>query len=377
MHFIVDRLLGIIILPVQSLIKSLGFLVFVLGSVFIWGGAAVLAMVGVRNIGPMLVPSLLTLIKKLSASVVTALAVIILTPFELLGAAVFGLCHGFSQRGKNEHLSFLEYWLSSFLGYWLGLLLGYSAVENARPSMSEDEELAAAMQNSLVEQNQHQPIDKNDLKIDPPAAVSADSMLTTQQLDDIKKLVGRLEINRSHSLEIRALIDELKVLQFHCQRVTENLELIKESFDNKNTEPLTCELTDLEINNPVVLIKQYSKDGLWHIIPNSIWFSDEWMVEQLLRSPRHPTIRDEWKNPNPHRGSPTRYAWYPLTQELCSVPELDAMIVRMKELFEELSTMFPKQQESGPSYQGPQLFTAAAQAEASRPNSGCTNAMQH
>ncbi|QRN03455.1 hypothetical protein GH742_06010 [Legionella sp. MW5194] len=191
-----------------------------------------------------------------------------------------------------------------------------------------------------------------------PQSIDVDEL--KQEMGDVK--LESLDIGKAKTLlhEAKGIDpDQLKqaerLVRFHEQaeklkaeldrhyQLAENLSDIAKALENHTPLTLDDELfPQMEIERPVLLVKEYLDNHQWWTVPGSTKITDynslkTWLNQNAII----PTTRDSISSPTPHQGKKCRYAYYPFSV-VCN--ELVESSARIRQLTESMHHLNPTRQ---------------------------------
>lgn len=130
-------------------------------------------------------------------------------------------------------------------------------------------------------------------------------------------------------------------LERHYQ-LAKNLSEVAEAMDQKKTPALEDELFEkMELERPVLFVKEYLDHDKWHAVPGSTKITDynslkTWLNQNAII----PTTRDSIHSPTPYQGKKCRYAYYPFSVKCKELVESSVRINQLKKDLHQLSKQF-------------------------------------
>ncbi|MDX1838817.1 hypothetical protein DIZ81_13745 [Legionella taurinensis] len=205
------------------------------------------------------------------------------------------------------------------------------------------------------------------INLTPDRAPASDNSPQSVDVDDLKQEMGDVKLESLDIGNTTSLLQEAKgidpdqlkqaerLVRFHEQaeklkaelerhyHLAENLSGIAKALEHKT--PLTLEdelFPHMEIERPVLLVKEYLDNDQWRTVPGSTKITDynslkTWINQNAVI----PTTRDSISSPTPYQGKKCRYAYYPFSV-VCN--ELVESSARIKQLTAGLQQLSPTRQ---------------------------------
>lgn len=180
-----------------------------------------------------------------------------------------------------------------------------------------------------------------------------------QNIDEIRTLLQNAT-NRIQSDELKKakalihfheLTEKLKAELEHHYQLAKNLSEVTEAMTKKETPTLEDELFEkMELEHPVLLVKEYFDQGEWHAVPGSTKITDynslkTWFSQNAII----PTTRDSVHSPTPYQGKKCRYAYYTFSMTCKELVESSARIQQLTESLQQLSDQLDNSKAEEPS----------------------------
>ncbi|MCW8398537.1 coiled coil protein [Legionella sp. PATHC038] len=172
-------------------------------------------------------------------------------------------------------------------------------------------------------------------------------LLNENQLKIIQKLIDELPKLKDPLPPLaKKQFESLQKLYTQYQDLSLKLEKVRLALEQDDKSQIKDELiADMEVNTPILLVKQYQDGQKWLNIPATSYVTDKNnLLQWLQHSPVHPLNKDVLKEPGDYNGKKTRYIWYLLTKDNCSSQELDEAAVQMRFLVNALSIRLTEKQ---------------------------------
>ncbi|KTD47367.1 coiled coil protein [Legionella rubrilucens] len=177
--------------------------------------------------------------------------------------------------------------------------------------------------------------EQGDLKLEP-----LDISKTTTLLQETAKGIDPDQLKQAeHLMRFHEQAEKLKKeLERHYQ-LAKNLSDVKKALDNKESLPIEDELFEkMEIERPVLLVKEYLDNNQWRVVPGSTKITDYNSLKTWLnQNPIIPTTRDSIPSPTPYEGKKCRYAYYPFSVVCKELVESSARIKQLTERLQQLT----------------------------------------
>jgi hypothetical protein len=185
----------------------------------------------------------------------------------------------------------------------------------------------------------HEALEVPDLEIKENYKPQA--LLLPAELAKINQLITALYHSKQPlSAQIKQKIAHLSALHTQYHDLSKKLEDVRTALIVQNPSSIVDELMFSEVTTPILLVKQFKKNGKWYHVPAASYVTDKVsLLTWLKQNPRHPIIRDILQSPEPYKGMESKYIWYELTVEHCFSQELDEAAAQIRILFDELSSI--------------------------------------
>lgn len=183
----------------------------------------------------------------------------------------------------------------------------------------------------------HENLDVPDLQSKEPRAPPV--LLSASELNKIEALIEQLTYFKEPLAQpIKAQLVVLKTLCSQYKDLFCKLEEVRLALVNNDRGKIKDELIAYnKVNIPILLVKQYAKDGFWYNVPAASYVGDRDSFLYLLKkSALHPLHKDRFKKPEPYEQMETRYIWHELTENDCSFQELNHLVVEIRVLVDRL-----------------------------------------
>ncbi|MCW8408646.1 coiled coil protein [Legionella sp. PATHC035] len=267
----------------------------------------------------------------------------------------------------NTVVNMLE---SFWVGFKNGLLYGMDGFENAlasqrlfnlipsesvlrtgvNPEHAINEVDFNGFQRVNIEDLQDVPVARKPLDVpdlESKEGQASTQLLTENQLKQIQRLIDELPKLKDPLPPLaKQQFELLQKLHTQYQDLSLKLEKVRVALEQDDKSQIKDELiVDMEVDTPILLVKQYQDGQKWLNIPATSYVTDkDNLLNWLQHSPVHPLNKDLLKEPGDYNGKKTRYIWYLLTKDNCSSQELDEAAVQIRFLVNALSIRLTEKQ---------------------------------
>lgn len=168
-----------------------------------------------------------------------------------------------------------------------------------------------------------------------PFTKGMDDLIGRHKLKKMRQLVRQFsELEVPVSFEVKIQLTAFKTLYEQYTDLLKRLIVVQKALEDDKYELIEDELvvySDMEY--PIILVKQYIINGVWHALPASGFITDMETIRNWVSvHATHPKTRDSLFSPKWHtiKGDsgralqtvPTRYVWHELTRARCITLEL-------------------------------------------------------
>lgn len=160
------------------------------------------------------------------------------------------------------------------------------------------------------------------------------SPLTSEEENESENILNSYSSLKKTDSDVKKLNDRL----YQYKELSATLNQVNQCLISGNLTELEDQIMSMEIQTPVLLIKQYEKNNHWYTVPASSKVTGkEQLLAWIKTKPVHPLFNESFSSPEFQDAPDTqplkaRYGWYELTKNNCYSQELDQGAIEIRRL---------------------------------------------
>ncbi|MDP3269789.1 MAG: hypothetical protein Q8M40_12200 [Legionella sp.] len=158
--------------------------------------------------------------------------------------------------------------------------------------------------------------------------------LTSQEVIESENILNSYSSLKKTDPDLKKLHDRL----YQYKELSATLHQVNQSLISGDLTQLEDQIMSMEIQTPILLIKQYEKNNHWYTVPASSKVTGkEQLLAWIKTKPVHPLFNESFSSPEFQDAPDTqplmaRYGWYELTKNNCYSQELDQGAIEIRHL---------------------------------------------
>ncbi len=158
--------------------------------------------------------------------------------------------------------------------------------------------------------------------------------LTSEEENESENIINSYSSLKKTDSDVKKLNDRL----YQYKELSATLNQVNQCLINGDLTQLEDQIMSMEIQTPILLIKQYEKNNHWHTVAASSKVTGkEQLLAWIKTKPVHPLFNESLISPEYQEAPDTtplkaRYGWYELTKNNCYSQELDQGAIEIRRL---------------------------------------------